>query len=97
MSWRRSRSRLSHTGLPPRRGAIPTETACRARRVRSEEWVFQGVGVRLSAQSDELPCMTDPVRLEEACRSLLGEPQGLKLACGQWIPRWPGALRHRFR
>ena len=57
----------------------------------------QGFGVRLSAQSDELPCMTDPVRLEEACRSLLGEPQRLKLACGQWIPRRHGALRHRFR
>jgi hypothetical protein len=38
--------------------------------------------VRLSAQSDELPCMTEPVRLEEACRSLLGDLQGLKLAGG---------------
>ena len=38
--------------------------------------------MRLSGQSDELPCMTEPVRLQGACRSLLGEPQGLKLDCG---------------
>jgi len=40
---------------------------------------FQGLGLRLSARSGTLPSMTELVRLEEACRSTLGAPQGLKL------------------